>query len=111
MRIPAFWTVVERQLGSMIYQTCLHFLARAALVRPLLQHELVANDADCVEVGFEAVLLPKDDLGRHIARCARTVMLILAFSLLCYAEICQSEVALVIEDEVLRLDIAMDHIL
>jgi len=84
-------------------------LAAAADVRAPAHHELVADDADGEVVDSVAMILAAHNLGCHVAGRTRRILRVLISQDLCNAHICDAHIARLLHDDVLRLDIAMNH--
>jgi len=55
------------------------------------------------------MVLTAHDLGSHIARSATGLAGVVGRQDPCYTEIGQAKIALVVKDEILRLDVSMDN--
>lgn len=85
------------------------FFAILADVGALAEHALVGDDAHCKVVNGYAVVLAAHHLWRHVARRSRSVLGVFRVPDPGNAEIGDSEVTRIIEDEVFRLDVAMQN--
>ena len=83
--------------------------AGATFVGPLAHHALVGDDTDGEVVGDEAVVLPAHDLGCHVAGRSARLARVIGREYARDAEVGQAQVSLVVEDEVLWLDVAMNY--
>lgn len=86
-------------------------LPRLAHVRPLPEHALVGEDADGEVVDGVRVILPAHYFRRHVPRRAGSVLRVLLPPVASDAEVGDAQVALVVDNEVLRLDITMYDLL
>jgi len=84
---------------------------RLSDVRPFTVHALVSHNSHGKIVHGERMILPTHDLGSHVPGRARRVLSILLSPISCDTEIRDPEVALVIDDKVLRLDVPVNNLL
>ena len=78
-----------------------------AMVRPLAEHTLIGDDSHSEVVDGYTVVLAAHDLGSHIAGRARCVLRVLRIPQTCNTQIRDPQVAILVEDQVLWLDITM----
>lgn len=67
----------------------------------------MANNADSIVVGFIAMILLENDFWRHVARRSGGFVRVFPLELLCNSEVGYLDVAVLVENEVLRLDISV----
>lgn len=72
--------------------------------------ELVHDDADGVVVGDERVVHPEHDLWRHVPWSSARVRVVADSKYPRNAEIGNVDETLVVEHDVLRLDVSVDHV-
>ena len=84
-----------------------NFFSILADVGSLAEHALVGDDTHCEVVNGYTVVLAAHHLWRHVARCSRSVLGVFRVPDPGNAEIGDSKVTSLIEDEVFRLDVAM----
>ena len=93
-------------------QNCIpNVLPCLAFVRALSHHTLIGNDAHCEVICYQPVILPTHDLWGHIARCTACLAWVVRWEDARHPKICQSQVAIVVKDQVFRFDIPMDDLL
>ena len=78
-----------------------------AMVWPLAEHTLIGNDSHREVVDCYTVVLAAHDLRSHITRRARSVLRVLRIPQTCNTQISDPQVAILVEDQVLWLDITM----
>ena len=78
-----------------------------AMVWPLAEHAFVSDDSHREVVDGHTVVLAAHDLGSHIAGRARCVLRVLRIPQTCNTQIRDPQVAILVEDQVLWLDITM----
>ena len=78
-----------------------------AMIRPLAEHTLVGDDSHCEVVNGHSVILAAHDLWSHISGRARGILGVLRVPQTCNTQICDPQVAILVKDKVLRLDITM----
>ena len=79
-----------------------------AHVRPIAEHYLVENNPKCKEICLEGMIHPADDFRSHIAWRSTGLLGVVLLLLAGYSEISDPEVPAFFEDQVLRLEVAMD---
>ena len=109
-RVPASGQVLNLDLSPVSKHFGADVSPCLALVGASLEHELVADDSQGVEVGLVAVVLPEDYLRGHVAGSAAGVTTIFANTAFRYAKIGQSKVATLVKNKVFRLQIPMNNI-
>ena len=80
----------------------------SSLVRSLTHHALVSDNADGEVVSSHAVVLAAHDLGRHVARRSARLTRVISRENTGDAEVREAQVAFIVENQVLGLDIPMD---
>ena len=105
-----------RDLRLVLGDVLAYFVARPAVVRPLLRRayllhdDFVENDADRVEVGVVGVGLFQQDFGRHVAGRAAGVFAVAVAEVARDAEVGDVQVAVGAEDEVLGFDVSVEDL-
>ena len=56
------------------------------------------------------MILPTHHLGRHVSRCTTCICIIVGLDDPCDPEICHTNVALFVKDQVLGLDVSVDDV-
>jgi hypothetical protein len=88
-----------------------YLLSVCPYVGPIPENALEHDDAKGVVIYSHSVIAPTHDLGCHIPGCARCVIGILRLPYSGHAQISDSGIALLVEDYVLWLQVAMDYAL
>ena len=78
-----------------------------AMVRSLAKHTLIGDDSHREVVDGHAVILAAHDFGSHISGRARGVLGVLRIPQTCNTQICDPQIAILVKDKVLRLNITM----
>jgi hypothetical protein len=91
-----------------------HFLADGlavpAEVGPLADQQFVGDDAHCVEVGAEGVVLAEEHLGSHVPRSAAGLLRIFWLPKAGDAEVGDAGVSPLVQDDVFGLDVPVDDV-
>lgn len=88
----------------------LNFLPGSAIIGSLTHHALVGNDTHSEVINQIIVVLPLHHFWSHIAGGPRSVLCVFRPKDARNAEVCYSEVALAIQNKVLRLYVSVNHI-
>ena len=108
---PAVRNVFSADLDLTSQDLLLDLEPVAAVIRSAPKHALVTNDADGKVVDSHAMGLSAHHLGRHVPRRAGSILLVLGVPLSHNAEVGDLEVPALVEDQVFRLDIAVQNAL
>ena len=106
--IPALWYVILFYCYLSAEDLITYVLPSLAFIGALSHHALVSDDSDSKVVSSQAMVLSAHDLWGHVARCSARLARIVRTNYPRDAKIRQPQIALVVEDEVFRLDIPMD---
>jgi len=82
-----------------------------ALVRSFAKHKFVGNDAQCEVIYSDPVILSDHNFRRHVARSARCVVGVVRRPHSRNAHVCDSDVAILIQEKIFWLNVSMDHAL
>jgi len=77
---------------------------------PLSNKQFVCDDTDGIEICAEGVILPEENLGSHVSWCTAGLMRIFCLPVPGDAEIGDAGVALLVEDDILGLYVAVDDV-
>ena len=106
--VPAFRDLVLLDLDLTAQYLVADIFSCATLVRSFAHHALVGDDPNGEVVCCESVVLAAHDLRGHVARCAAGLTGVVRGQDAGHSEVCESQIALIVEDQVLRLDVTMD---
>lgn len=94
------------------YLLCKHHISNIfsslTVVRPPSEHKLIANNTKSKIVNSTIVVLPAHNFRCHIPRSARGVLTVFGLPDFGDSEICNPQIALVIEHDILWLDVPVD---
>ena len=79
------------------------------VIWPLAEHALVGYDSHSEVVHCYTVVLTAHNLGCHVAWCSRRVLWILWIPQASDAQVGDSEIAMLVKDQILRLDVSMKN--
>ena len=85
-------------------------LPRSANIGPPAHHEFIADDAECKIIDPVGVVLSTHNLWRHVARSAWSVRGVILLKNSRYAHVCDSEVAVVLHNNILGLYVSVNHV-
>lgn len=88
-----------------------NFPSISTSVRSPAEHALVADDAHSEVIDSDTMRLAAHDLRSHVARRARRIFLVLWVPNSCNTKISDLKIAILVEDEVFRLDVTMQNAL
>ena len=80
-----------------------------SVVRTFAEHALIGNDAHGEVVDRDAVVLTAHDLGSHVTWSSRCVFRVLGVPESCNTEISDAQVAILVEDQIFRLNISVEN--
>jgi hypothetical protein len=103
--------VLHLYLDLLGHNVLADLLPALAHVRPLAVHALVRHDTDGKVINCLRVVEAEHDLGRHVARRAGCVGGVLRAPDARNTEVGDAQVAVVVDDEVLGLDVAVQDLL
>ena len=83
-------------------------LPRIAHVGSISEHYLVYDDSKCKEIRLKGVIHPANDLRSHIARRSTGLLGVVLLLPAGHPEISDPEIPALLEDQILRLEVAMD---
>lgn len=86
-------------------------LSGLADVRPSAEHALVGHHSDSEVVDCGCVVLPAHDFRSHVPWCPRGILGVLSSPNSRNSEISDADVAVIVDDKILWLDISMDDLL
>ena len=107
LRRPAPGYIIWVNLDLLGQDLVANFFSVFTMVWALAEHALVSDDTHGKVVNSNAMILTAHDLGSHVARRARCVLRIFWVPQTGDTQIGDSEVAVFVEDEVLRLDVTV----
>ena len=108
---PASWQVTSFDLHLFCKNHITNFLTAATDVGSSTQHELISNHSYGKVVDSVRMILATHYFGSHVARCTRGVRGILGFQNFCDSHICDTDISILLHDNVFRLDISMNYAL
>ena len=106
---PSLGDISLFQLHLLLEDSVSDFFPVLARVRSFAHHELIAKHAQSEVIYCHAMILPAHDLRSHVARRARSVVGVVGGPNPGNAHVGDVHVALLVEQQVLRLDVSVDH--
>lgn len=106
---PALGDLVSLDLNLLRQYVVPDLLARFAHVRPLAHHTLIGDDTHCEVVHCNSMVLSAHHLRSHVARSAACFLAVIRVPYSGDTEIGYSEVALIIEHQILRLNVPVQY--
>ena len=104
---PAWWNVSASDLHLPSKNMLADLASIPASVRPPAEHALVADDTHGEIVDSNSVRLAAHNFGSHVTWRARRIFLVLRIPHSSNTQVSDLQVAILVEDKVLRLDITM----
>ena len=80
------------------------------MVRPLADQQLIGDHSQRIEIRTKRMILPEQNLRRHVSRCATGLKVVLRLPIPGNPQIRNPSIAVGIQDNVLRFDISMHYI-
>ena len=106
---PAVGDLVLVNLDLLREDVVSDLLTVFAMVRPLAEHALIGNDTHGEVVNCHTMILSAHNLRRHIPGRSRSVFGVLGIPATSNTQISHSQIALLVENEVLWLDITVQN--
>lgn len=107
--VPALWNAVLFDLNLATQDLITDVLSGFAFVGTLTHHALVGNDSHGKVIGGQSMILSTHDFRGHVAWSATGFAGVVGGENASDTKICKSQVALVVKDKVLGLNITMDY--
>ena len=107
---PSRWNLLWPYLNLLAQNLIPDLFSVSSIVRPSPQHQLVGDDSNCIIVNWKRVILPTHNLRCHIAWSTTSIGIIIGLDDSCNSEICDSDISLIIKDQILWLYITMYYI-
>ena len=80
------------------------------MVRPLADQQLIGDDSQRIEIRTKRMILPEQNLRRHVSRRATGLKVVLRLPIPGNPQIRNPSIAVGIQDNVLRFDIAVYNV-